>query len=664
MIEPGKTYIRKLRVSAPSRDGLALRIRLENLLATAPLNPAHLPASAILFIRRLQMYVSNVAKPDRNIGQLYQLNVSVDQLINRACRPALGAVPADAESVLFVDRAEMLSCLARDWRDGNLFTLWWWKSLIKNENAARVVVREWLDSIEHAPAALERLARQGVLEEFVTRLSESDARIILRSILHKFALTRLKSALDSVYASEARDRIETAAIASSELDTPLSITPPTKAESRSAPPWNRWVREGASESRFSNRYLLVTGLMLVRAPEVARSSEFAAQLLKWHQTTKRNAESESAHTKVYDSLPEDMPAPLSPPISELLKSASSTKSGESRSASNLDAPDIAAKAQISNPVRLKDVERDPEISTATDSESSTHDLQDESQAYNPFVSYSSADSETEPEEKPAPPLLEASIETDFGGVFYLINLSLFLNLYADFTSPVRMGIDLPIWDFLALAARSLIGQRVESDTIWLLLARLAGREANEEPGQRFDPPCEWRIPTEWLAPFSEKSIWITDTSNGRLRVKHPAGFFVIDVANSQVKSRESGVGSGELVVESQIESEMQIHHEIADFEIQYDFLHQDLVEESPLERWFAWLMPYAKSRLSRALGIYEDAVITPLLFESRARVLVSSARVDIFYSLEELPVEVRLSGLDRDPGWVPAAGRYIAFHFE
>jgi hypothetical protein len=26
-------------------------------------------------------------------------------------------------------------------------------------------------------------------------------------------------------------------------------------------------------------------------------------------------------------------------------------------------------------------------------------------------------------------------------------------------------------------------------------------------------------------------------------------------------------------------------------------------------------------------------------------------------------VSIRIARLDRDPGWIPAAGRYIAFHF-
>jgi hypothetical protein len=28
-----------------------------------------------------------------------------------------------------------------------------------------------------------------------------------------------------------------------------------------------------------------------------------------------------------------------------------------------------------------------------------------------------------------------------------------------------------------------------------------------------------------------------------------------------------------------------------------------------------------------------------------------------------LPLQIRFAGLDRDPGWVPAAGRFITFHF-
>ena len=38
--------------------------------------------------------------------------------------------------------------------------------------------------------------------------------------------------------------------------------------------------------------------------------------------------------------------------------------------------------------------------------------------------------------------------------------------------------------------------------------------------------------------------------------------------------------------------------------------------------------------------------------------------VDVYYSLQTYPTEIRLAGLDRDPGWIPAAGRYVAYHFD
>jgi hypothetical protein len=83
----------------------------------------------------------------------------------------------------------------------------------------------------------------------------------------------------------------------------------------------------------------------------------------------------------------------------------------------------------------------------------------------------------------------------------------------------------------------------------------------------------------------------------------------------------------------------------------------------PLPRWVALLAGYARARLARALGRPPERVAAVLL-RRRARVVVTPAHVDVVLSLAELPVEVRLAGLDRDPGWVPAAGRDVRFRFE
>jgi hypothetical protein len=87
-------------------------------------------------------------------------------------------------------------------------------------------------------------------------------------------------------------------------------------------------------------------------------------------------------------------------------------------------------------------------------------------------------------------------------------------------------------------------------------------------------------------------------------------------------------------------------------------------EVSPLQRWLGWLMPYVRARLARALGLVSPAELGQLLCARAARVFVTAARLDVNLALAELPIAVRLAGLDRDPGWVPAAGRFIAFHFE
>ena len=80
-------------------------------------------------------------------------------------------------------------------------------------------------------------------------------------------------------------------------------------------------------------------------------------------------------------------------------------------------------------------------------------------------------------------------------------------------------------------------------------------------------------------------------------------------------------------------------------------------------RWLDWLMPYIRARLIRALGVnMED--LPELLCMHHAHVFVTATHLDIFLALAELPVEIRLAGLDRDPGWFPAAGRFVAFHFE
>jgi hypothetical protein len=59
-----------------------------------------------------------------------------------------------------------------------------------------------------------------------------------------------------------------------------------------------------------------------------------------------------------------------------------------------------------------------------------------------------------------------------------------------------------------------------------------------------------------------------------------------------------------------------------------------------------------------------DGVAVDTLLRRAARVEVTDTRLDATFELAGHPIGIRLAGLDRDPGFVPAAGRTIAFHFE
>ena len=83
-----------------------------------------------------------------------------------------------------------------------------------------------------------------------------------------------------------------------------------------------------------------------------------------------------------------------------------------------------------------------------------------------------------------------------------------------------------------------------------------------------------------------------------------------------------------------------------------------------VEWWLGCLLPYVRARLCAALGVNGAGALGRLVCEHGARVSVTATRLDVTFSLAGLPLEVRLAGLDRDPGWVPAAGRRVAFHYE
>ncbi|MFD9100234.1 hypothetical protein ACFVZN_04070 [Streptomyces virginiae] len=242
------------------------------------------------------------------------------------------------------------------------------------------------------------------------------------------------------------------------------------------------------------------------------------------------------------------------------------------------------------------------------------------------------------------------MDTSYGGLFYLLNLALRLGLYGDFSAPCEPGIALHPFDLLALLGTELLTDPDPADGIWPLLADLAGRTGGAVPGAGFVPPDDWRVPVQWLAPFDDSDVsaaWLWSSAHGRLRVRHPAGFTILDAALGAPQPggrRPERCGSERC---GSVRCGSERRRSGAD----------------RIRRWLAALGDYARARLALALD-HPSATVVDLVVRHRARVFVTPVHVDIALSLDMLPVEVRMAGLDRDPGWLPAAGRAVSFRFD
>lgn len=241
---------------------------------------------------------------------------------------------------------------------------------------------------------------------------------------------------------------------------------------------------------------------------------------------------------------------------------------------------------------------------------------------------------------------EAGLTTAFGGVFHLLNLAVALSLYPDFTRPAERGLALHPWDFLALLARELIGPDFDADPLSGWLADAAGRPRDCAPALWSPPPAtDWRLPADWLAPWAAQTRgWRCVEAGGRRALWHPAGFCVADVAGGDALRGELWPGW------------------IAPRRV----AHRADPAPQPVATWADWVArfaPFVRARLAVATGWPPDGAAQRLLCRP-ARIYRSAERLAVQMSLAALPIEVRLAGLDRDLGWLPAAGCDLRYRFD
>ncbi|HET9652913.1 MAG TPA: hypothetical protein VFP36_12010, partial [Usitatibacter sp.] len=81
-------------------------------------------------------------------------------------------------------------------------------------------------------------------------------------------------------------------------------------------------------------------------------------------------------------------------------------------------------------------------------------------------------------------------------------------------------------------------------------------------------------------------------------------------------------------------------------------------------RWMKRFLPAMEARIAAALGERRVSRAAVRLACADGRVADGGDRIDVYLELARLPLAVRYAGLDRDPGWIPAAGRIVSFHFD
>lgn len=542
MIESNIHRVRRLRLPGRIPTPRFTRRRIEVAFANAVDSP-RLGKEAILCVRRLALPFSRIER----------LSDLLEKEALAAARPARGFVPANANAVVFANRAELLASLARDWCCGAASNQWWWPALFPRDDFATVVRRAWLEDVRSVPAALARLDSAGFSAPFLAKFSCVDVAALWRKIENAFHL----AALAAVW---------------SEIDI-SRFDPNVVAQSCDSPPWAPWVELQTPVTPEAAR-VLVVAVLLERAPAVVRSVSFTRKIREWMRMARIVDVAVPTQTKKNATTGQNFPEATDDSV---LRLPSLSRRPES---SHAISRQTAPPTSLYGTPPVTDTRQDllsPDDRRATDvSTNSQSQIRHPTKRGDHMVDRAVLHPAANDIDLTLPNSHEYDrIQTEWGGVFYLVNVAIALGVYGDFTTPARPGLALPLWDYLSLIGREMIGDIFAADPLSTLFARLSGRNKDELPGAYFEPE-EGESFVDWV----ERNC-----------------------------------------------------HQI-------------------------------DKRLTAALAVTDPEALHTMVLNDIAQVETGALRVDVHFNLATHPIELRIAGLDRDPGWVPAGGRSIYFHYD
>ena len=613
-----RNTVRTLAVRQSGGDPIVTRLRTEQRFAAVDLHIAGLSPSAVLCIRFLRdphPGMITLGDPLFRLPQAWEeaLRAAVEAKARRAARPWDGQMGGADEAVIFTDYSELLACLAMDLIAGRAASRWWWSTMLRSSPAPHAVAHAWIGAPAYVPAALGLLEGRAKVGAFLQSIVGDDARTI----------------------SQIASRTANGAPVPTTLDGPGSPSNPTQdnpapvdhsPDGRMVPPATGAPQP--EESQGSAPAALATsrgapGSILVGVPgrhkatvsvpaDVNRAARAPADAAQYEpEAAVRRADADVEFSAVRH---EALALRSTQPWRSLQKSAQEVRGQDAIPADPLRRESTSAsEAELSHALPpIIDASLLPSFGAGAPEVSPPRHVEDTG-ALLPEPGhgrYETVASAAEPASRVAS-TGSSPIEGSLGLQSHPPRTTRPLHHR---TAPVvthlggifvlvNLGIHLELYgDFTTPLTPGI------ALPIWDFVA-LVGRELLSEP---FEHDQVWQLLAE-LA--------------GRAADEPPGHSF-------------SPPRDGPVAPDG-----------------------REVTEAEARDRWFEWLFADVRTQLARALRP-AGVELGKMLCCIPARIYVTSAHLDVTMALADLPIEVRISGLDRDPGWVPAAERFVAFHFD
>ncbi len=686
---PATAAIGTLRLTGAAADTPALRLRAARELAGADLSPPGLPPAAVLVVRRLADPL-----PRRLAGREPRLRPdaawerAVRERLAAALRSAArpdphGVVPAEAPALVFADEAELLACVVRQRVRGELAALWWWRAVRRRlPPAATAGLENGRDPSpflaacpREAPAALAWLARWGEAAAVAAAFTPASAKRVLAALAAEHGLPP-----DLVAASGEKE---------SEMSDPGDPDVGSAAPTSTVPPepWRDWLPSEflAVPLAPEVRYLFGVALGLAAAPHRLRSADVIEKARRsWLPLSPftRPPSTGSGEPANGSGAPSTAGGGTSTAGGEASAAGgeTSTAGGEASTAGG-EASTAGGEASTAGGGTSTGGGETSAAGGGTPAGSGGRRAGSggptaERERLAPRLC-AGATATLEPRPAPAvssevtqrktPAWGEEGIATRIGGVLYLIHALLDLGLPEAFEPGWRLASAAGPWGTLDLLGRGLLGARfaeVAGDPLWVALAELAGWLSVDRKGSL---RTAYRVPADWPKKLADPCYGFAwSAAGGRLRVWSAAGYLIADVRRGPDKpsrqarrelARLAGVPDDARLIRRQAAAAPLVR------------LLPPLPPGCPphLGRWLAAALPAVRRRLllalagRRAAPGRRDPVARALAV--RGRLYLTSSHVDLVLPLAAAELAARRAGLDRDPGWLPAFGRVVSFHF-